>query len=462
MALKNAVYIILIFFLVFPAWSKDLSLEEAIGYGLENSDTVILKYNELQSAFYAKEAVKARGLPDITVQASASYLTNPPEGIKINKGAFGNSPSPNSEFPVAFPNQDYVIIPDPENTYFKITTTLTQPLFTWFKIENAVAIADLDYDIAGLNLNKTKEELKRDLKKAYYATLLSRESAALLEQSVIVMKEAVADREKKYKEGLINLQKLLESRKNLAQLQSKLIRAQEGYKSGIAAILFLTGLPGEEVVLVSGFREDLPGFEETDLMSGALSHSFELKSLLKKREQAETYVRIEEGGDIFKPDVSLIASFEVNGQRVPLVQSNWTDTWDHNFILTLGAQMKLYDGGKAGNSTEKAKKMLEMAQTGVSRAEKGLALQVRRTVQDVMTGYYDMLEKKASLGESEEKYRNAKVSYENDVLTREEERGARVLLYSVRIESVLSQFTYNNALADLEYLTGIDFPVGQE
>ncbi|MBN2444134.1 MAG: TolC family protein, partial [Spirochaetales bacterium] len=130
--------------------SLDLSLENAKEYTRNNSESIRLKLLEINEKKYALKVAEARRLPELKMQASASYLTDPPEGITIPRGAFGSLPDPSSGFLIPLPMNDLIIIDDPENTYFKLTTTLTQPVFTWNKINNAIKIARTDVDVSEL------------------------------------------------------------------------------------------------------------------------------------------------------------------------------------------------------------------------------------------------------------------------------------------------------------------------
>ena len=57
-------------------------------------------------------------------------------------------------------------------------------------------------------------------------------------------------------------------------------------------------------------------------------------------------------------------------------------------------------------------------------------------------------------------YKNTRVSYENDLVTREEERSAMLLLQASELEHILALFHFDSALSELEYLIGKD--LGQE
>ena len=434
--------------------AREYSVDEISQLAGENADAIKLKAIEMAKAGYSLEEARTRALPDVDLKASFTLMSDPPEGITIQKGSMSYAPSPQSQLPVAFPPEDIVLVDDTLPTYFKITATLTQPLFTWNKITNSIEISRLDYDISRLNLDKAQAETRRDVTRIYYSVVLAEQTLDILEESRGILAEIVADREKSFDEGIINLQKVLESKKNLAGIEKTLVQTEEARESGLAGLAFYAGIDTEELKLVSAFTSVLPALDEEALKSAALTHSHDLNILRQKGRQADRYLEIEKASAPLKPDVSLIASLDVTGQKIPFIGANWTDTWNHNLTLTLGTQVKLFDSGEAKAKINAARATAEMAALGLSQAEKGLELSVRKTIQDVKTNYYTVLEKEANESNAAETYKNARVSFESELVTREEERGAAVLLASAKMELLLARYNYQGALIDLEYLCG--------
>ncbi|MBN2442683.1 MAG: TolC family protein, partial [Spirochaetales bacterium] len=272
-----------------------------------------------------------------------------------------------------------------------------------------------------------------------------------------VMGEILSDREKSYDQGRINLQKVLEARSNVASMESKYIEAAESYTSGIEALLFYTGLETKELTLTTGFRTTLPGIDEEEVKTRTLHNSRDLTIMQKKLDQAITYLNIEKGSDLFRPDFSFIISFDISGGKIPFIDADWNDSWDHNITFTLGTEVKLFDGGKSGLKIKEAKNTRHMAETGLKQMEKGLVLSIRKGIQEVRVKYYAAREKEAKFEEIKEQYKNAKVSYDNDLITRSEERGARILLFTAELEYVWAKYEYETALGELEFLSGMEF-----
>ena len=86
-----------------------------------------------------------------TWTASASYLVNPPPGYTVLAGSLGiiNIPAFGVHMPMLV--QDFNVGAQLHN-YFSFAATVSQPLFTWGKIRNAIDAAALQVDSAGSDL----------------------------------------------------------------------------------------------------------------------------------------------------------------------------------------------------------------------------------------------------------------------------------------------------------------------
>jgi outer membrane protein len=430
----------------------DLSIDDALAIAERNFEGIRIQYNEVSKAAAQLREAEGRRLPEISADASFSYMLNPPTvKVTVTKGEFG------SFMGNPFPPVDKTITQTNENTYFSVGASLSQPIYTWGKIDNSIKLAEAQVDASRANLNRTKRSVRRDLSKVYVSALVARASAELLEKTCEVLEISLGDREKSYNQGVINLQKVLEAKSNLAAMRTKLTEAKESYKNGIEGLSFYTGLDAKEISLASGFRTKLPTIDEEQVKLQAVAGSPDMELLRSQVSQAKASLGVEQGSALFLPDFTFVTSFGVNGQNIPWSGDNWTDTWDWDLVFTIGTKVRLFDGFKSTNRQQAAEKSLEAAGTGLLRLEKGLPLQVREAVGKINTTYDALAEKKAKLDEMTEAQKNAKASFDNQVITREEELGARALLYSAEMEYNLALFNFDSALSELEYLSGMRF-----
>ena len=434
---------------------NDLSVEDAVELAVKNSGEVDLQRIEFQKTAIAFEEAKAQKYPQIAVSSSASWMSNPPEGISINKGAFGYAPTPQSQAPVAIPDREYVLLEDSEHTYFRIRTTLDQPLFTWGKLNAGVLAADEEKEIALIQLDAIENEVESRTRQVYYGALFAYVTQELLLDAEEAMRTIVEDRQRSFDEGVIINQDVLEAAANSDNIILQRVKAEEGYRSAIEVLEFLTGLDNSNVKLVSAFRNELPDLDEERLKDSARENSPNRDVLARRLNQAETMLSVEKGSAPFRPDLILSVALDVTGQRVPLFAANWTDSWDVNLIFSIGTSMTIFDSGRSGWSRRKAEQDILLAQKGIEQLEHGLQLEVRSAVEKVRIGYFEMKKAEADAALAAEQKRNAEISYENELIVREQMLAARVAYILSRLQYLLRQYSYELLLSELEYLCGI-------
>lgn len=431
----------------------EIAVADAVERAVQVSDLLAVGRIDREIAGYGVDEARSRLFPQIALSISGSFLTNPPDGVAIRRGELGFTPSPGSPVPTPFPDQDIVLVEDPENTFYQIQATLDQALFTWGKILAGIEAARLEQDLAGLDLAAQEGTLARDARTAYFGLRLARRTRDLLAEAELVLEQTAADRLSAFDEGLINRETLLSARADLAQARTGRIEAAQGLAAAEVGMQVLLQL--EEVgPLVSAPREELPEVEVEALVAEAVDASEEIARAELRRRQAEIGAEVERSSGLFLPDLGLSMAFEVSGQRLPFIAANWIDSWDINLRISLGAQLDLFDGGAAAARTATADARVSQAGRGLEGLLRSTRVEVQSAVEELRVNHARLEEAKARLDYEEERYKNARVSFENDLITRGQERGARVLLLTATFTRELAAFEYERSLSNLEHLVG--------
>ena len=429
-----------------------LSVEHAMQAVLENSVEIDLAQLDLRRCAAAAKEARAAKWPTVKLQTSGSAMSNPPEGFAIPKGAFGSLPTPQSYTPVAFPAQNVVLFEDAEHTYFNINATLTQPLFTWGKLDKAVTIAELDCDIAGEKYLSKEQSVKQQVRLAYFGTVYADNTKQILEEAESIAGDILKDKETAYSEGVITRQTVLDAAAKKAMLTAYLAQASEAGKTARLSLSKLTGIELEDIDLISDYRTAPLTARESELVTSAFQASGERGVLLHNIEKAAAFLEIEKGYRPLLPDLALNLSVDITGQKVPVLGSNWTDSWDTNVIITVGTQTTLLDSGVSQSRVEQAQTTVESAKQGLRGYDLNLEIQVRTLVEEAKTAWFDLSRTAAELDLAKEIARNAGVSFENELITRAEILEAQLAVLAAELAHELALFTYETALIGLELL----------
>jgi outer membrane protein len=468
LSLPRGFLLLPLLFIALPgmAQATGLTLEEACALARQNSEEVHLRELAVQKSRRALEEAGSRALPHVDLQASASYLVHPPQGYtvgagtlgaltpKIPAGALGNpAPIPLGSF--AIPPQDFNVGAQLHN-YFTATASLSQPLFTWGKIRNAIDLASLGAESAGTDLTAQQRDIDRDVHRAYFSVLLARDSETVLRRIRNTAAEIATDKQKSFDEGTINRETVLEAQANLASIEAKLAEAEQSKATALESLGLLTGSEPKVEDLASGFRTQFPLLDEQSLREKARTSSTALAASRTRISQAGKKLAMEKGGELLRPDVSLGLQLDFLGQEdLPFSAWNWNNTtWDWDLVISLGVKMSVFDGLASLQRVRQAEKDVEMAGMGLSLDEKRVGLDVRKAVDAAVKADGDVREKQARTDYSEERLRNARASLESGMASRDEEHAADIQAGSAELDLLFARFTREEALADIARLIG--------
>lgn len=434
------------------AQERMLSIDEALSLARTNSEAVRMKSLESQKTNDRLAAARARAFPSLTLEASGSYLADPPKGITLKTGELGSIPTPLGT--LILPPSDVVVVEDAEHTYFKANATLAQPLVTWGKIPSAVALAEREVAVSGAELTRQQRDIGKQAHAAYFAAVLAEASLPLLRQMKGIGDEVVSDRRGAFQAGAGTRQEVLEAEAGLASLRAKLVQAEETRATARESLSLLTGAALDGTTLSTGFRGSLPGLEEQTLKAEAVRSSPELQSARERAAQARVKLSLEKGGAMLLPDLSLAVTLSVTGQDIPFSSSGWSDTWDWDLAVSLGTRANLFDAGASWAKIREAGRDVEGAALGAALLEKTVAASVRTAMQRAREKSAAVEEATAKAALSEEQAKNARVSFENELATREETNRAALGHLSARLALLAAQHDLETALEEIELLIG--------
>ena len=371
----------------------------------------------------------------------------------IPAGTLGPAPVPLGSF--AIPPQDFSVGAQQHN-YFAATASLSQPLFTWGKIRNAIDLASLEVESAGTDLIAQQRDIDREVHRAYFGVLLARDSETVLRRIRDTAAEIAADRQKSFDQGTINRETVLEAQANLASIEAKLSEAEQSKATALESLGLLTGTEPKVEDLATGFRTQLPLLDEQSLREKARASSNALAASRTRISQAGKKLAVEKGGELLHPDFSFGLQLGFQGQEdLPFSAWNWNNTtWDWDLVVSIGVKMSVFDGLASVQRVRQAEKDLEMAGMGLSLEEKRVGLDVRKSVDAAVRADSDVREKQARADYAEERLRNARASLENGMASRDEEQGADIQAGSAELDLLFARFSREEALADITRLIG--------
>ena len=432
-----------------------LSVDEAVRIARAASGDLERARIALDQSEADIQIARARGLPQITGQVSASYLVFPPEGIGLRAGELGTIPDPGG-FPVRVPDSNVELVPDPEPTFFRVSATLSQALVTWGKVQAGIEAAALERDRLRVDATDRDRQLVTEVRRAYFGLVLARETASLLQEAEETLEQITRDRREGFDAGVRTRQEVLEVEAELASVRRQRVSAEQGMRSARRGLSFLLGVDvPEDTELVSHPRTaEAPDPDEAGVLDEALRFSPQLQELEIRREQASVGLFVAERTNSLRyPDIGLSVNAEVSGGRIPF-SYNWRDSWDTDLTLTVASEFSIFDGGAQAARVRQAEGDLAQAASGLTDAEDGLRIQVSERIEAFRVAAAELSEAEAGLRLAEERRNNAEVSFENDLITREDVLMARIGATIATLELSAAAFQLEQARTGLDALTG--------
>ncbi len=329
---------------------------EMLLYATQQNHPELLKLQEeyKRSLLDVKDAWASLG-PTLDLQASGTYMLNPPVGpMYINTDDIINSIQWNGVAP-ARTGQYVKIFDGMENTLYNFELTLTQPIFTWGKITNAIKLYK---EISAIKQNQIVQqtaqletELKTRLISLYYLNMIMKildEEGSYAERMVQVSEDAE-------KSGMLLHQEVVDAKIQAKELEIAKQDLLEQIDEQLLELGRITGISIESSQhinydFVQSLLDDFDRLLQTEhavLEEEILSAN---QSAIKLVTQLEDVSKIAEsisrGYENWKPDFALQMSGGYAGSRFPLFEPNWLRKDDYSLNITIGLKATVWDGGK--------------------------------------------------------------------------------------------------------------------
>lgn len=117
------------------------------------------------------------------------------------------------------------------------------PLWTFGKITNLWDAAEAQVKVGEHEVQKEKNQVKLDVRKAYYGVKLARDAAALVRDALKQIDKYIPSLEEKVENGDADEVDLLKLRMNRADLEARASEARKQEAIALAGLRFLTGTP---------------------------------------------------------------------------------------------------------------------------------------------------------------------------------------------------------------------------
>lgn len=419
--------------------SMEMSLEECIKYGLENNKGIKIAAEKVKSARLKKEEVNTTGLPSLSLQAGYTRLSEvDPFTIAV---------------PMGGTSQSFTVSPSVLNSY-STKLTLTQPVFTGFKIDLSKDLSDQSIMASMFDLEAEKSKLRYSISNAYWSLYKVIEGKKVIEEYIKTIELHLKDLNNFLTQGLITKNEVLKLDVQLSSAQLQLLETENGIQMAKLNLLNNMNLPMETDISLKPLTskeemQDIPSLEVIN--SQALITRPELKAMAIRIKSRETAVKLTESA--WYPDIYLIGNYNYArpNQRIVPSKDQFDGTWD----VTLSLQYTLWNWNATSYKTQQAESELSQTSYQYEMMKDGVLIEVKQAYLNYVANKSRISLAEKTVAQAEENFRISYNLFQKGLIRNSDLIDAEVAVFESKIKLVTSISDLKNAEALLNKAIGI-------
>jgi outer membrane protein len=411
-----------------------MSLEDCIGIVLDRNPEVLVARDEIRAAEAQKKVARSEFFFKAKTQYSYTRLDETPvlESFDI--------PSSDGEIETGTINN------------WSWQTTLTQPLFTGFRILTGFDLAKLGIDVAQASFEIKKIELVFAAKEAYY-NLLRAEKGLIVAKTAVTGFEAQAKTANDFYEvGMTPKNDSLKAEVEAANARHNLTKAENLIEVRRAQLNNLLRFPVEaktRVVDSMGYSPFEKSFDEC--LDQALIHRPDVRRAGLNVDVAEKNVKLAQSD--YYPTLALMFDYKKKGDEWTVDGSDFEDAEDWSF--TAGLEWTFWEWGRTFYDASEKKVRVLQSKEIERQVREAVALEIKNAYLNLREAEKNIPVTQKTIDQAEENLRMASERYKEQVTTNTEVLDAQTLLSQAQDNYYNALYDYNIALAQLKAAMGL-------
>ncbi len=327
-----------------------------------------------------------------------------------------------------------------------LVLNISQPLYTFGKISGGVKISQLGYESDILNVEKIKQKVILEVKKAYYYRLLAEEGVKVSEEALKQAEAHLKASKDKFESGASPKFDVIRAEVEVASAKEKLITAKKGLELAKKALNNVIGMPlnKEYEVMFSKSPDIIQDLSLEKCLNTAIEKRIELKQIELGIKQATIGAKIAS----LRPSFVFQANYGLVGTGSMFAKENvWT-------AMIMG-EIPIYDNGSAHFQVAEAKANVEKLKTTREKALEGIKLQVENEFLSLKEAEERVKTSTAIEKMAKEAVRMAELGYKEGVTSNIDLIDAQTSLTGAEMNKAKAIFDFEIAKANLANAIGI-------
>ena len=412
-----------------------LSLEESVRLSFDKSKSLHASMMKVQYA-----DAKAG-------EASTVLLPS----VKFNGGYTKLSDIPAAQVSLPFLPAPITLSPSIVDSY-SARVTVQQALFTGFKLQRSVDIADYTSQATQKEFDRDKSDLTFGVKNAYWNLAKAIELQKVVDENVGQVKAHLKDVQSWQAQGMITNNEVLKVQVQLSDVQLRQIDARNNVELARIGLNNIIGLPLDtEVQLTTNLLHEHTVFGALpSLISQAHDRRSEIKSMEYRVQASDAAVSLAQSG--WWPQLYLVGNYLTArpNQRIFPSQDVFKDTWD----VGVSVSLDLWNWGTTVRQTDQARAQLEQTKDGLGQLRDAVTLEVTRDFLNLGRARERISVAEQGVRQAEENYRVTSGKFKQGLALNSDLLDAEVALLQAKTNYTQAVADYELAEASLERSIG--------
>ena len=365
-----------------------LTADDLVAAMRTGNPDILKAREEVSKALLDVKDAKAGYSPTIDLTVTGSYIANPIDPIRINLGDYIDTAA------YGVKNDYITLYSGQESMYYQFSLSLTQPIFTWGKITNAVKLYQAVYEARQLQLEDSISQAQTEIQVRVAALYYLQKIRDVLSQQKEIASRLVTLADDARENGVMLATDALSVKVQASQIDVASAQIETQILMMLTELENLTGIKNlnagdivfdEELVL-----DGVKGISETGLESiraRSLAESRLTFRLLGKLSEIATLANKISGASVnWKPDFALVVNADYSGSRLPLAETDWYGKDDWSATITVALKTTVLDGGKAVRDVKRTASGVEEAELDIQSARSKIRSAVDQSWTDLLVG----------------------------------------------------------------------------
>jgi len=371
--------------------------------------------------------------------------------VKFNGGYTKLSDIPAAQVSLPFLPAPVTLSPSIVNS-FSARVTVQQPLFTGFKLQRSVDMADYAAQATQKEFDRDRSDLTFNVKSAYWNLAKAIELEKVVDENVGQVKAHLKDVQSWLAQGLITNNEVLKVQVQLSDVQLRQIDAHNNVQLARIMLNNVIGLPLDtDVQLTTNIVHEHTVFDPLPaLIKKAHDRRAEIKSMEYRVQAGDAAVSLAQSN--WWPQLYLVGNYVTArpNQRIFPTQDVFKDTWD----VGVSVSLDLWNWGTTVRQTDQARAQLEQVKDGLGQLRDAVALEVTRDFLNLARAKERISVAEQGVRQAEENYRATSGKFKQGLALNSDLLDSEVALLQAKTSYTQAITDYEMAEASLERSIG--------